>query len=132
MQINLHGKNLELTEEIKEYVSKRITNLEKFLAGMEKSKGETVVDFEVARTTNHHKSGDVFKADGKVNINGEEFFASAEADELYTAVDDVKETLYHDIRKNKERRQTLFKRGASSVKKMMKGLSKRNPFTSKY
>jgi hypothetical protein len=32
----------------------------------------------------------------------------------------------------KDRNQTLFKRGATSVKKMMKGLSKRNPFTAKY
>jgi len=43
-----------------------------------------------------------------------------------------KENLFNEIEKNKDRKQTLFKRGASSVKKMEKGLSKRNPSTSKY
>lgn len=132
MQINLQGKNLELTEDIKEYVEKRVTNLEKFLKGMEKSSGEAVADFEVEITTNHHKSGEIFKAKGKVDVEGEEFYAESEAEDLFAAIDEVKETLYNEIIKNKGRKQTLFKRGASSVKKMMKGLSDRNPFTSKY
>ena len=42
------------------------------------------------------------------------------------------EKLFNEIGKNKGRRQTLLVRGARSVKKMFKGLSKRNPFTSKY
>ena len=42
------------------------------------------------------------------------------------------EKIYNEINKNKDRTQTLFKRGGASIKKMMKGLSKRNPFTSKY
>ena len=35
MQINLQGKNIELTEAIKDYISKRVTNLEKLLSGIE-------------------------------------------------------------------------------------------------
>ena len=132
MQINLQGKNIELTEAIKDYVLKRVTNLEKLLSGIEKRKGEVTVNFEVAKTTNHHKSGVIFHADCLININGEKFYSSADADDLYASIDEVKETLFNDIRKNKDRKQTLFKRGASSIKKMMKGLSERNPFTSKY
>jgi len=40
MQINLQGKNIELTEVIKDYVSKRVTNLEKLLANIETKKGK--------------------------------------------------------------------------------------------
>ena len=123
---------MELTEAIKNYALKRITNLEKLLSGIEKRKGEIAVNFEVAKATNHHKSGAIFHADCLININGEKFYGSADADDLYAAIDEVKEILFNDIRKNKDKRQTLFKRGATSIKKMMKGLSKRNPFTSKY
>lgn len=132
MQINLQAKNIELTEAVKNYVFKRVTNLEKLLSGIEKRKGQAVVNFEVAKTTNHHKSGIVFHADCLININGEEFYASSDAEDLYVAIDEVKENLFREIDKNKDRKQTLFKRGAASIKKMMKGLSKRNPFTSKY
>ena len=65
-------------------------------------------------------------------IHGEDFYASVDESDLYTAIDAVKESLYREISKSKDRKQTLFKREATSVKKMLKGLSKRNPFTSKY
>src|SRR5689334_18739589 len=128
MQINLLGKNIELTDHIRNYALKRITNLEKLLSGIEKKGGAVKANFEVSKSTNHHKSGEVFHADCLVNINGEEFYSSSDREDLYQAIDEVKERLYHEINKNKNRRQTLFKRGAASVKKMMKGLSKRNPF----
>jgi len=132
MQINIQGKNLELTEAIKGYILKKVNNLEKVLASMEGKEGEAKVQFEVSRTTNHHKSGDVFHADCSVKIGGLQFYAKKDKEDLYAAIDEVTESLFNDINKDKDRRQTLFKRGAMSIKKMLKGLSKRNPFTSKY
>lgn len=132
MQINLLGKNIELTEAIKDYVLKRVTNLGKLLSNMEERGGEIKVNFEVGKSTNHHKGGLVFHADCLIKIDGKEFYGSADKEDLYEAVDSVKDSLYYEINKNKDRKQTLFKRGAASVKRMMKGLSRRNPFTSKY
>ena len=123
---------MELTPAIHDYVVKKVTNLEKVLSKIEEQGGEVNVNFEVAKTTNHHKSGEVFHADCLINIKGEKFYTSADEEDLYAAIDAVKESLFRDISKSKDRKQTLFKRGATSVKKMMKGLSKRNPFTSKY
>ena len=132
MKINLQGKNMELTEAIKDYVLKRVTNLEKLLSTIETRGGEIMVNFEVGKSTKHHKSGIVFHSDCLININGKKFYSSSDKEDLYQTIDEIKESLFNEIRKNKDRRQTLFKRGAASVKKMMKGLSKRNPFTSKY
>ena len=132
MQINLQGKGIELTEAIKDYVLKRVTNLEKLLVNLEKEKEEAMVNFEVVKTTNHHKAGEIFHASCILRIDGKKFFSENDHEDLYSAIDEVKENLFREISKNKDRRQTLFKRGASSIKKMLKGLSKRNPFTSKY
>ncbi len=132
MQINLQGKNIEMTDAIRDYVIKRVTNLEKLLKNIEEAGGEVSARFEVSKTTNHHKLGDVFHADCSINIKGEEFHASADTEDLFQSIDEVKENLFREISKNKDRKQTLLYRGARSVKKMMKGLSKRNPFTSKY
>jgi len=132
MKINLKGTNMELTPAIHDYVVKRVTNLGKLLSKIEERGGEVNVNFEVAKTTNHHKSGEFFHADCLINIEGGKFYTSADEEDLYAAIDAVKESLFRDISKNKDKKQTLFKRGAASVKKMMKGLSKRNPFTSKY
>ena len=132
MQINLQAKNMELTEAIKDYVFKKETNLGRLFAKFEETGREINVSFEVSKNTNHHKSGAVFHADCLVNMKGEKFYGSADEEDLYQAIDKVKENLFREISKNKDRKQTLFKRGAMSVKKMLKGLSKRNPFTAKY
>ncbi len=132
MKINLQAKNMELTEAIRDYVVEKETNLGRLLSKIETGDREAFVNFEVSRTTNHHKAGVVFHADCLINLSGKEFYSSADKEDLYAAVDEVKEKLFHEIEKNKDKRQTLFKRGAASVKKMLKGLSRRNPFTSKY
>ncbi|MFA6585576.1 MAG: ribosome-associated translation inhibitor RaiA [Candidatus Paceibacterota bacterium] len=132
MKINLQGKNLEITPAINDYVVKRMTNLGRLLSEIEEKGGDILVRFNVSKTTNHHRAGDVFEADCSISIKGENFYSKVVMEDLYQAIDMVKENLFNDIEKNKDRRQTLFRRGAASVKKMMKGLSKRNPFTSKY
>ncbi len=118
---------MELTEAITEYVNKRLSSIEKF------AKDSVISGFvEIGKTTNHHKQGDVFKAEFDIKIDGNKFFAASEKSDLYIAIDDAKEELTRRIKDTKDRKQTLYKRGATSVKKMLKGISKRNPFTSKY
>lgn len=127
MNINIKATNMELTGAISDYVNKRLASVEKF-----SKSGEMTGYVEVGKTTNHHKQGDVYKAEFSIDINGEHFFANSEQSDLYAAVDDAKEEIARAVTHNKDRKQTLYKRGAASVKKMLKGISKRNPFTSKY
>ena len=129
MKINIQGKNIEITNTIHDYVMKRVTNLEKVLSNLS---GDVSVNFDISKASNHHKNGEIFHVDCLIKINGKEFYASLDGEDLYASIDQIKDILYMEINKNKDRAQTLFYRGARSVKKMMKGLSKRNPFTSKY
>ena len=128
MSINIKATSIELTSALSDYVNKRIASLGKFANGNE----EMLCRVEVGKTTNHHKQGEVYRAEFNIEIKGEEYFAEAEKEDLYAAIDAVREDIYRKITSQKDRKQTLFKRGATSVKKMLKGLSDRNPFTSKY
>ena len=123
MQINLQGKNMEVTSEIHDYVIEKITTLGKFLKGVEKKGGEVIVRFDVAKTSNHHKQGDIFRADCSIIIDGKEFFSHAEKPDIFEAIDDVKENIFHEINKEKGKKQALFHRGARKVKDLMKGLN---------
>jgi len=119
---------MELTRAISDYVNKRLSGIEKFVKS-----GEKVIAYiEVGKTTNHHKQGDVFRAEFNIEIGGAKFYTVTEKEDLYIAIDDAKKEIVRQIASNKDRKQTLFKRGAKSVKKMLKGISDRNPFTSKY
>ena len=127
MSINIKATNMELTGAINDYVNKCLSSLEKFARD-----GEITGHVEVGKTTNHHKQGDIFKAEFSISLNGTQYFTVSEQSDLYVAIDDAKEEMIRKITHDKDRKQTLFKRGAVSVKKMIKGISKRNPFTSNY
>lgn len=127
MSINIKATNMDLTGAITDYVNKRLASIEKF-----SHDNDMTGHVEIGKTTNHHKQGDIFKAEFDISINGTQYFTVSEQDDLYSAIDDAKEEIVRKITHTKDRKQTLFKRGASSVKKMLKGISKRNPFTSEY
>lgn len=132
MNIKLLTKNLEATEAIKDYALKRVTKLGKLLASIEKKGGEVKVNLEISKSTKHHKSGAIFHSDCTIVIDGKKHYLSVDKEDLYEAIDAVKDGLWNEISKAKGRVKTLQTRGARSVKKMMKGLSKRNPQTGKY
>lgn len=118
---------MDLTPAIGDYVEKKIEAINKFVEF-----GQDVnIYVEVGKTTNHHKQGNYYKAEFDVTIDGEKFFTVSEKSDLYKAIDDSKDQMLKSIKNNKNRKNTLFKRGAISVKKMIKGVSKRNPITSK-
>ena len=126
MAINIKATNMDLTPAIEEYVNKKLASLDKFSGGTEIN-----AYVEVGKITKHHKNGELYKAEFNLEIAGQKFFTESEKEDLYSAIDDAKEEIVKRIINKKDKKQTLFKRGASSVKKMMKGFSKRNPFTSK-
>ncbi len=117
MNTNIKATNIELTSAIREYVESRIEHLSKFI-----KYEDAIVYVEVGKTTNHHKQGIVFKAEIDIRAGGKKFFVEASAEDLYGAIDQAKESMARELTHTKDRKQTLFKRGASSVKKMLKGI----------
>jgi putative sigma-54 modulation protein len=126
MNINIKSTQIDLTDAIRDHVNKKIESLERFIAE------DSVVYVEVAKTTMHHKNGEHFKAEIDIRSDGQKFFAMAEKEDLHGAIDQAKEDIQRVITYQKDKKEGLYRRGARSVKKMLKGLSKRNPFTSKY
>lgn len=119
MKIKIRSKNFDLTPAIDEYVSKKISSLEKFLD----VKGEVLCEVEIGRTTKHHNSGDIFKAE--VNIaqpGGKQIYVVAEEVDLYTAIDVVRDEAERAIVSRKNKYKTLFRKGASRVKDLLKRL----------
>jgi ribosomal subunit interface protein len=124
---NIKATNIELTNEIREYIDKRLATAERFM----KEGMADKVYVEVGKTTNHHKQGDIYRAEFNVAFNGESFNAISEQEDLNAAIDDAHDELVRQIKDGKDYKTSVFRRGARSVKKMLKGMSKRNPFTSK-
>jgi len=128
MSTNIKATNIELTDAIKDYVNKNLLGLDRFITD---PKEDLIIQVEVGKTTRHHKSGDYFRAEFNVDISGKKFYVSAKKDNLYGAIDEAKEALFRKIDYSKNKERTLLRRGAKSIKKMIRVLSHRNPETSK-
>ncbi len=120
MKINIKATGIELTEAISDYTNKKISALEKYIKNE-----DAVAQVEVGRSTQHHKSGEVFLAEVHVIGAGLDLYAASEQADLYAAIDVVKDEIVRSTIQNKDRKMTLTRRGAQAVKNMMKGL---NPF----
>jgi len=118
MKSNIKATNFILTREISEYIEKRLSGLEKFIGNEE----NVFFHVEVGKTTNHHKTGDIYKAEIETKIGENKFFALAEKDDLYSAIDAVRDVINQEITTKKDKNITLWKRGAQKIKSMMKGI----------
>jgi len=125
MKINLLSKNIDITEAIRDYVEKKVTNLSKVLSQIEESGGEVFVNFEVSKSTKH-QSGDIFHSDCLINIDGKEFYSSSDKEDLYESIDDIKENLFREISRSKNKKNTLFYSGSRKIKYMIKGIKNWN------
>ena len=113
MNINIKATQVDLTPALKEYVEEKIGSLAKFLKRWEK---EAPIEawVEVARTSNHHHKGEVFRAEGDIKVSGQVFRATEEDADLRVAIDRVRDKLQAEIVKYKEMR-TGAKREAQNL-----------------
>ncbi len=121
MRYTFYFKGLAKTEAIESYLDKRIKILDKLV----KDKG-AYATVELSKTTAHHRTGDVFRAEVNLQANGKEFYASVEKDDLYAAIDEMKDDIEAEIKKFKGRSETVFRRGARKMKDILKGLDPRD------
>ncbi len=122
MNIKIRSTNFELTPAIDEYVNRKISSLGKFLSAAD----TTLCEVEIGKATMHHKSGDIFRAE--VNMTppgGPQIFAVAEESDLYKAIDVVRDEAEREIVSRKNKRNTLFRRGSTRLKNLLKRI---NPY----
>ena len=117
MKINIKATNIELTPEVSAYVEKKISSVEKYI----QAASEAVAQVEVGKSTNHHKTGDIFRAEVHIIGAGLDLYAVYEQADLYAAIDFVKDEIIENALHQKERKQTLTRRGAQMMKNMLKG-----------
>lgn len=120
MAINLKGTNIKITPEISGYLDKRLEGVRKFLP---KEGDSFLADVELGKTTNHHQTGNIFRAEITVHIGGRSFRAVSEQSDLYRAIDNMKDEVTRELSSYKEKRISLIRRGGQKIKNILRGLS---------
>lgn len=87
MTLTITHKGIELTPAIKQYVEEKMTTLEKYVDPIWE------IDVEVGRAAGHSNKGNVYECKAVVQIAGEVMKVERDADDLYKAIDKVRDHL---------------------------------------
>ena len=117
MKKTIKASNINLTNDVSDYIDKKLAALEKFIDSSDES---ALCDVIVGRTTKHHRTGDIFRAEFNLHIAGKYFNAISEKDSIFAALDEVKDEMAQELRVYKTKKVTLIKRGSSWIKKMLR------------
>lgn len=113
MILNIKATQVELTPALKEYVEQKIGSLDRFLKRWE-HEGEIEAWIEVGRTSRHHHKGDVFRAEVTVRMPQKKVLrADDENMDVRTAIDMVRDKVFQEIKKYREREEAKRRPGRS-------------------
>src|SRR3989338_4343589 len=97
MLINIHGTGIELTEALKQYAEEKVESLTKFFDNIRQA------DVDIGVRTHHHNKGKIFYAEVNLHVPGELVRVVKEAEDLYKAIDKVKDHLKQELENRKEK-----------------------------
>ncbi len=119
MQKNIKATNMVITPAIADYIEKKFSAFDRFVGNQVDS---ARCDVEVGVITKHHKSGDIFKAEVNLHLSGKNLYAVSEKEDLYAAIDEVRDEIVRSLTSHKDKTIALMRRGALKMKNILKGL----------
>ena len=97
MVLNLRATGCELTPALRQYVEEKFSAIEKYGVKMFQ------VDVHIGKDTNHHNKGAVFTCSATVELVGDVMKLERTAEDLYKAIDKVKDHLRETLAQKKDR-----------------------------
>ncbi len=130
MKISIKATNITLTPAISDFIEKKVGPLEKFIKVLYNAQGfsspsgkaKTRVEawIEVGKETFHHRKGFVFRAEGQIRFNGKSVRVESTSKDLRVAINEMKEIMKRELKKEQQRIITKKKRKSRAAKREIK------------
>lgn len=91
MQLNVTGRQLDITTSLRNYVESKMQRLEKHY--------DNITNVHVILEVDKQRH----KAEGNIRIRGGELHADAEGDDMYASIDAMVDKLVRQVKKHKEK-----------------------------
>ena len=99
MKINIKASGIELTEAIKQYATEKIESLTKYFNEIQQA------DIDVGMKSHHHLKGKVYYVEINLYLPGKILRVSKNTEDLYKAIDKVKDHLKVELEKFKGKKR---------------------------
>lgn len=119
MKIDILAKDFDLTNKLEEYIQEKVESFDKIL-GEEKEGEERRCDFRIGKNSESHKNGKIYFAEARVETPGKSYGAKANGETIYEAIDALKDDILTKIRRKKDRKDSLIRKGGRKIKELLK------------
>ena len=131
MKIIIKATNIKLNNELRKYIEEKIGSLENFAEVFQnkekyyngffgKGKPRVEVWVEVGKTTQHHREGDIFRAEAQMYLPDRSLRAEAVCENLKLAINEVKDELQRKLKQYKGKAEAVSKRRERVFKKLVR------------
>lgn len=110
MLININGTGIELTAGLKTFVEEKFGDMDKFFNNIQRA------DVDVGMRTHHHNKGKIYYAEINVHVPGRDIRVVKESEDLYKAIDKVRDHLKNELKEYKDKLRRRDKKGLRGVK----------------
>ncbi|OGH58827.1 MAG: ribosomal subunit interface protein [Candidatus Magasanikbacteria bacterium RIFCSPHIGHO2_01_FULL_33_34] len=108
--MSIKGTGIELTEAIKQYVEEKFGDLDKFFDNIQK------IEVDVGLRSQHHNKGNIFYAEVNVHVPGRSIRVVKETEDLYKAIDKVRDHLKSELKEFKDKLNRVDKQELRDTK----------------
>ncbi len=115
LNYNIKGTGVEISEELRGYVEKRLSHIDKFL------QGDSAAHIDVELEHHMHREGEPNRAEFTVTTSSGMHRVERYGSTLHAAIDLASGELTHELGRNKKKRLHLVRRGAQKVKDYVRG-----------
>ena len=116
---NIKTTNIEFTQEISDYLDKRLQSAQKLIDPNDTS---VLFDIEIGKTTKHHQSGNIFRAEINLHIAGKQMRVSSEEATIINAINKVEKEIVRELRRFKGKRLRFIRKGGAKLKNLMRAI----------
>ncbi|MDQ3015026.1 MAG: HPF/RaiA family ribosome-associated protein [bacterium] len=117
MSINIMTTNVDLTPEIDSYLTKKLESLKHII---DFDADNAFAQVELAKTTNHHQSGEIFRSEINYRCGALDGRVVSEKEDLLTAIDAMKDQLMRDVTTTQQKNRDLRREGGAEIKDMLR------------
>ncbi len=118
-KINIKTTSFELNQEIRNHVNEKIVSIEKFMSL--KPNETPIADVELEKKYGeHHKAGQIYRAEINLQYHGKVFRTESKKEDMVSAINEAQNEMIRRVRKNREKKTDLVRRGAKRIKKILR------------
>ncbi len=108
MNLTVHGKNVDISDRVQEYVEKKVGRLDKYLPQIREARAELV-------RSETRAASDRFTAQLTIFTNGQILRAEESSEDLFASIDAIADKMYRQIERFKGRRFQSRRRDAAAA-----------------